>query len=587
MAIHFVRDYITQNIFSPNRQFIPAYLLAIFLRRVLLYTYVGDTNYPINPVGTTLLATADSTPTAAVPTFAVGTRAGINQGPGREFYVWIPPATRVVSVADVGRLLALRSTANPAFNSGIYIITGFEALNLSVLTTSGNGVSPIQVQTTTTNTLTTGQTVTIAGVGGNTAAIGTFTITVQNNTTFTLNGTTGNGNYTTGGTVQTNTYIVDYRTMGTPAPQEPFDSMNWYLYAADSACPTVGLANGNWPNGYGGNGTSPTPRIVMQSPHALGWQCRVCHETSADVFAQNAQPPPGSNGAYGNVAALTAIPGFGGNIAGDFPAGGQHLHTAMFYNTFNNANAYTAGFAGTTPGFGEPGLTSQPYLGANVGVQYRITIAGDDGGQAVVMFGRREGDPTNPRQWMVMFGLPDNEPTPLPVNNAARLFVIGSGMMGSDNNNFGNDLNDISWSMGPVFFTNGSQAGNNESQGVSQSLGGIPVSCSTSLWTYTTGANQFQSPIFDGSAGDSPWLNATELSTVDIVNGTVNSWSGQTNPTPPLILPFEPRIIGTIPMLRAGRANFGEFALTTDGAHSWQHMRRGIYLTWNGPVVVP
>lgn len=585
MAIHFVRDYLTQNATATGRQWIPSYILSIFMRRVLLYTYVGDTNYPINPVGTLLLSTADSTPTAAVPTFAVGTRAGINQGTGREFYVWIPPATRVVSVADIGRILVLRSTANSAFNSGVYLITGFEALNLSVNTVSGNGVSPIQITTAAANNLTTGQTVTIASVGGNTAANGTFTITVVNNTTFTLNGTTGNGNYTTGGTIQTNTYIIDYRTMGTLPPQEPFDSMNWYLYASDANAPTVGNANGNWPNGYAGNGTSTTPRIVMQSPHALGWQCRICHETNADVFAQNTASP-GSNGAYGNVAALTAIPGFGGNISGDFPVGGQHLHTAMFYNTFNNANAYNAGFAGTTPGFGEPGLTSFPYLGTTA--QYRLTYAGDDGGQAVAMFGRREFDPTNPKQWMCIFGLPDNEPTPLPVNNAARLFCIGSGMMGSDNNNFGNDLNDISWSMGNVFAGNGGQLQQNLSQGISQSQGGIPIACSTSLWTYTTTSpGQFGSPIFDGSAGDSPWLNSTELTTVDLVNGTVSSWSGQTNPVPPQILPFEPRVIGTVPLLRAGRANFGEFALTTDGARSWQHMRRGIYLTWNGPVVVP
>lgn len=589
MAIHFVRDYVTQNIFSANRGFIPTYLLGIFLRRVLLYTYVGDTNFGINAIGPYLIATADSTPSQNVPTFATGTRAGINQGPGREFYVWVPPSVRNLATngsADLGRLLSLRSTANSTFNSGIYLITGFEALNLNVLTTSGTGVSPIQVQTTTTNTLTTGQTVTIASVGGNTNANGTFTITVLNNTTFTLNGTTGNGNYTTGGTVQTNTYIIDYRTMGVAPPQEPFDSMNWYLYEKDSGCPTYAVSNSTWPNGYGSSGTYTGPRIILQSPHPLGWQVRVCNEGAGDINANNVTYT-GSNGWYGNVASSTAIPGFGGNVAGDFAVGGPHLHTAQWYGTFNNANAYTAGFAGTTPGWGTGDSYSASYFGANVAIQYRITIAGDDSGQAVAMFGRREFDPTNPRQWYVIFGLPDNEPTPLPVNNVARLFVIGSGQTGFDNNNFGNDINDISWSMGPVFFTNGALAGNNECQGMSQSLGGIPVACSTSLWTYTTGANQFQSPIFDGSAGDSPWLNATELTTVDIINGTVQSWSGQTNPTPPQILPLEPRIIGTIPLLRAGRTNFGEFALTTDGQHSWQHMRRGIYLTWNGPVVVP
>ncbi len=47
--------------------------------------------------------------------------------------------------------------------------------------------------------LTTGQTVTIYGVLGNTAANGTFTITVTNPYHFTLDGTSGNGTYTSGG----------------------------------------------------------------------------------------------------------------------------------------------------------------------------------------------------------------------------------------------------------------------------------------------------------------------------------------------------------------------------------------------------
>src|SRR6185295_16656689 len=105
MAIHFVRDYVVQNINSGNRQYTPSYLLALFLRRILGYTYVGDTNFPINATGTLLIATADSTPTAATPTFAAGTKAAINQGTGREFYVWVPPSVRTVQLADVGRLL--------------------------------------------------------------------------------------------------------------------------------------------------------------------------------------------------------------------------------------------------------------------------------------------------------------------------------------------------------------------------------------------------------------------------------------------------------------------------------------------------
>lgn len=560
MAIHTVRDYLTQDITTSNRQWIPGYLIGIFMRRILLYTYVGDTNYNLQTAGTYLLFTADSTPAAATPTFAAGTKAGINQGTGREFYVWVPPSVRVVGLTDIGRLLVLRSTANSTSNSGIYNITGFEILNLNVQTTTGTGVSPITVTTTTTSTLTTGQTVTIAGVTGNTNANGTWTITVLNGTQFTINAT-GNANYISGGTVVTNTYIVDYRTMGATGlpPQEPFDSMNWYLYEKDAVAPLSGAANTSTAAQYRGSGNSTTPRVIMQSPHALGWQVRLCHETLNDYSA-------GISQGNGNCAAITCMPGFGGNGSGDFPTAGQHLHTAMYYDSSSYAL-----YAGGTPGFGDDSSVS----GGNLNIQSRITIVGDDTGQGVVIFSRREFDPTNPRPFMCAFGLPENEPTPLPVNNAARLFVIGSGQSTSPGNSFGNFLNSITWSAGNI-------AANALNQGISQTQGGIPCTACPALWTYLGGSAQFGSPIFDGSAADSPWTNSTELFTVDIAVGTATGWTSTG-----ISFPLEPRIIGTIPHLRAGRANFGEFALTTDPSHAWQHMRNGVFVTWSGPQVIP
>lgn len=577
MAIHTVRDYLVQNVSTSSKQWVAGYLLGIFLRRVLGYTYVGDTNYPLNTVGTLLIATPDSTPTAATPTFAVGTRAGINQGSGREFYVWVPPSVRAVALADVGRLLVLKSTANSTSNSGVYNITGFEALNLSVQTTTGNGVSPITVTTTTTNTLTTGQTVLISSVTGNTNANGTWTITVLNGTQFTVNAT-GNGTYGGGGTVVTNSYVIDYRSMGQAGlpPQEPFDSMNWYLYAADSLAPVSGLPNSTYPANYGGNGNSTTPRIVMQSPHSLGWQVRLCHETLAD-YANNI----GVN-QQGNVPVMTASPGFGGNISGDFAVAGPHLHTAQYY--FNYTANTTTLIAGNTPGFGE----ASAIIGGSgfFPVQYRITIVGDDTGQGVAMFARRQFDASSPKSYLIAFGLPENEPLPLPTNNTARLFFYGSGLSNNNSNDYGNSLNNVGWSPGNVFASNGSTPDSNLGQGVSQSQGGIPCSSVPSIWTYSFGSSQFGSPIFDGSASDSPWLNGTELFPVDIVNGTVATFSGYSSVSQTLF-PLEPRIIGTIPHLRAGRSNFGEYALTTDAGHVFQHMRNGVYVTWNGPQVIP
>lgn len=68
--------------------------------------------------------------------------------------------------------------------------------------TNATNASPISV-TSSAHGLTTGTNVTITGVTGNTAANGTFVVTVVDANTFTLNGSTGNGNYVSGGTWNT------------------------------------------------------------------------------------------------------------------------------------------------------------------------------------------------------------------------------------------------------------------------------------------------------------------------------------------------------------------------------------------------
>lgn len=65
--------------------------------------------------------------------------------------------------------------------------------------TNATNANPISVSSTA-HGLTTGTTVTITGVTGNTAANGIFVVTVVDANTFTLNGSTGNGSYVSGGT---------------------------------------------------------------------------------------------------------------------------------------------------------------------------------------------------------------------------------------------------------------------------------------------------------------------------------------------------------------------------------------------------
>lgn len=66
--------------------------------------------------------------------------------------------------------------------------------------TGATNATPIVI-TSANHGLATGMRVTIAGVGGNTAANGDFTITVVDSNSFSLTGSVGNGAYTSGGTV--------------------------------------------------------------------------------------------------------------------------------------------------------------------------------------------------------------------------------------------------------------------------------------------------------------------------------------------------------------------------------------------------
>lgn len=488
MATHLLRDYLTQNLTNGNRAYISGYLLTIFMRRVLTYSHIGSTNYPINAIGALLIATGDTNPTGAA-TFPTGNKAGINLGSQKEFYVSIPSGVRVVAGADIGRILVLRSTAFPTFNSGCFVIVGIEA--------------------------------------------------------------------------STNSYIIDYRTLGDKPPAEASDSIQWWLYEKDLNCPIIGTNNTKTAAEYRGDGNSTTPRIILQSPHATGWQVRICNEAPADFLTGT-----GGSG-IGNCPQMSAAPGFGGNSVGDFPAFGQHFHAPMWYNTSS------VNYLGGAPGFGD-GATGTNF-------QNRITIVGDDTGQGIVLYCRRLLNATNPSSFILVFGLAENEPTPIPVNNQARLFCIGSGSMGNDG--FGiRAVNDGALQTAP-FYVNPPYA-----QGMSATAFGTPCICAPSFWTYVTGNSQYGGPHFDSSGTDNPFTSTTDLLPIDLIQGTSNTWnpsgsvfSGSNTP----VYPFYPRAIGTIPLIREGRTDFGDFSPTTDAARSWQHLRRGLFIPWNGPNIIP
>ena len=100
------------------------------------------------------------------------------------------PEAAAMTIAAGGAVLAIRAATNTAGA----VATG-SPLAISDATTA----TPIVI-TCAPHGLTSGAVVTIASVGGNTAANGTFVITVLSATTFSLNNSVGAGAYTSGGT---------------------------------------------------------------------------------------------------------------------------------------------------------------------------------------------------------------------------------------------------------------------------------------------------------------------------------------------------------------------------------------------------
>lgn len=124
-----------------------------------------------------------------------------------------------IGAAQAVGVLAIANTSTSTygpFTAGTYhagnVNTGAGYSNTGSLTIAaasfvGGGVSaatntsPIAVTTAATHGLTSGQTVSISGVVGNTGANGFFTVTVTSTTAFVLNNSASTGAYTSGGTV--------------------------------------------------------------------------------------------------------------------------------------------------------------------------------------------------------------------------------------------------------------------------------------------------------------------------------------------------------------------------------------------------
>lgn len=102
--------------------------------------------------------------------------------------------SNVLSVAGGSTLLGVKVPTTTAGS-----VVGADATPVAI--TGATNASPIVI-TAASHGLQTGDVVTIASVGGNTAANGTFKVTRLTSGTFSLDDSTGNGAYTSGGTIQ-------------------------------------------------------------------------------------------------------------------------------------------------------------------------------------------------------------------------------------------------------------------------------------------------------------------------------------------------------------------------------------------------
>lgn len=456
---------------------------------------------------------------AAAPRIASGTgatAASISQH--GTYVVDIPVAARTVvnaasPLGDVNRLLVMKSSLYPTKNSGIFKITAVDTVNnrytidyrstdapppeLNTLTwwlyegevqvsnyiynfdatatftvNGATNANPIVVSTSNPHPFATGEKVSITNVGGNTGANGIWTITYVDATHFSLNGSIGNGAFSSNGTVGYTGYA-------------------------------------------GGDNGAPNSRMLLQSPHASGWQARVCNEPF-NV----------------NLPVVTVATGNNGSAQGDFAVNGPSSHTAQFLDSNP-----TGGFTSTVPGGG---------CYNNNNNASRITLVGDDGGQAVFMYSKILGGAGN--NGIMVFGVPDNEPVPN-FPNTDRSFTYGSLNVGNGVQDYGT----IQLRFGSLF------------NGGFGFRAVIPESVALVGWANMDGTSG-TNPFYSANAGDSPFTGSTEVIPIEVWGGTTVD-PALAIPTPAAgVVPYgyDQRFMGTAPFLRNGRTNFGAFTQSTD-----------------------
>lgn len=443
-----------------------------------------------------------------------GYGAGINFGAGAFFEVSIPIAVRTVVSGDIGKMLVLKSTRFPTKNSGLFKISGINAgSNRYIIDYRATENPPVEASNSIDWWLYEAE-----NVMANQLFVDSFwwhsggsNISAATNTTpVTVTASNGNGSHNlfTGQTV-----FID-NALGNTAING-----NWTVTVLT---PTTFILNGSAGNGtytsggrfyktgYPGNGLSGNPRITFQSPHSTGYQVRLCLEP------RSARLPP-----------ISITTGFNSDGYGDFPVGEPQTHIAEYanINPFINQE-YTGSIPGT----------------ADVTIQYRNTYIGDTDGYYVFFWGRPTSGGRPPS--ITLIGVPENEPTPLAINEE-RVFSYGSS---------GSVTSGTSEQGGGVSPRIGINFGN---IGLTMKKG-APKFAALTGWANLDGATT-TTPFFSANAGDSPFTGTTEVLPMEIWVGTYADPSLSTGAVPPFF--FDQSYMGTSPLLRLGRGNFASNAV--------------------------
>jgi hypothetical protein len=278
----------------------------------------------------------------------------------------------------------------------------------------------------------------------------------------------------------------------------------------------------------------------MQSP--MGWQVRICAESNDDRWTIGAWNT-------GNTISV----GKSGSTAGDFQVGGPHTHGGLFWNDNKptRRNGQQCGIDPILAGF------SAWKTG-----QWRVFIWGDDQTGSTIIINRNV---TVGADALAMFGMPEQEPQPVPIDMVHRIFTVGECVQNNPS---------ISWSI----------ATKNEYFRTGQAFGfsNQPISCVFSTYHAIDSDNNPRDLV----TRDNPVFQAIELIPVELLAGTWRTQHIRGSPNNQNMV-LEPRRMGLVPMARMGRSNLSSWTLSADKNLSWFHIMDGIYLPWAGPPALP